>query len=98
MVYWADDANSASVTAYAEKIAGTFTLDSGGQILLHRRMRQQQMDAWKLDCGIWLAGLAIGWIVVATTGWVVRGFRGIPRGEDEYFCAESVSFYVRPLR
>jgi len=37
----------------------------------------------KTVLAVLFGGLAFGWVFMAVTGWVVRGFLGVPRGADE---------------
>jgi len=49
-----------------------------------------------LDTEFLVGGLAAGWAVVFTTGWIVRGFLSIPRGKDERPAAPQLGVISRP--
>ena len=75
-------AYSDEVKKYTDSVAASFAVDDRGveraRVIRASRARESRVEAARFG-GI---GLAIGWLVVFATGWIVRGFLGIPRGKD----------------
>jgi hypothetical protein len=77
-----NDKYSGEVLKYTREATERFTVgakDMGGLEDLRSRAL---FDQWKLALQVLAGGLVFGWVLMAATGWIVRGFLGIPRGRD----------------
>jgi hypothetical protein len=81
-----------AVRRYMESVANSFVLDEHG---LERARRVAVVEQLKHTLLTLFGGLAFGWVFMAITGWVVRGFLGIPRGEDERTTERQLSRVVK---
>lgn len=80
--YLLRDRYAPEVAAYTNAVAAKFTLPAEGVSEADALIRNARMGQWKnVALGIAI-GLAVGWALVFITGWIVRGFFGIPRGKD----------------
>ncbi|HHA2739682.1 TPA: hypothetical protein ACOFBV_000868 [Stenotrophomonas maltophilia] len=80
--YWGAGPYSPEVQGYVERLKSEFRLppDEGNKLDL--QYEQQRNSEWK-SIAIGLAiFLTVFWLGVLATGWIVRGFAGIPRGKD----------------
>ena len=68
-----------AVREYTAGVASWFVLDEHGVEQARRVAIVEQLKRTFLTV---FGGLAFGWVFVAVTGWIVRGFLGVPRGED----------------
>ena len=57
------------------------SLPPGGQDAFSR-VQRKLFDQWKTALQFLVGGLVIGWVLVSSIGWIVRGFLGVPRGKD----------------
>lgn len=81
-VWLMNEKNSGEVSKYTRAAAERFSVgasDMEGLEALHSRALFEQ---WKLAVQVLAGGLVFGWVLMAATGWIVRGFLGIPRGQD----------------
>ena len=80
---WSMDAShSGDVTRYTAEAKNRFTAGASDLEHLKKLHTAALHDQWKIALQVLAAGLAIGWVLMAATGWIVRGFLGIPRGKD----------------
>ena len=79
MVY-GDAAYSENVSSYIRKYEGKFVMPEGKEID-DRWMGIWLSSKWEIlrNTGLTLAGF---WLFVILVGWIIRGFAGIPRGQD----------------
>ena len=73
---------SKEVEAYTAEAAKSFRFPDSALKDAKARKWAAVLDQWKIAMQFLFSGLAIGWALVAATGWIVRGFLGIPRGKD----------------
>jgi hypothetical protein len=82
--YYTDDSYSPRVDAYVAK--------SVADLKVTRELREQlNKTPWRFrahkrafkEALPWVLGLCIGiWLITAVIGWIVRGFAGVPTGQD----------------
>ncbi|MFZ2652783.1 MAG: hypothetical protein WA210_22005 [Burkholderiaceae bacterium] len=82
--WWMAGPYTSEVKRYARELARDFQIPTSDLDEADGRSRQALMKQWK-EAMLWgFGGLAIGWVLVAGIGWIVRGFMGIPRGKDSH--------------
>ena len=79
---WMNEALSSPVLDYTQKVASTFDLDQAGLADINTQKATKRKEQWIETAKVVFGGLAVGWILIFLTGWVVRGFMGIPLGRD----------------
>jgi len=57
-------------------------LSSASVEIINREISARVASSIGETAGGTIAGLAIGWLLVWCIGWIIRGFLGIPRGQD----------------
>lgn len=65
------------------KIHSAFKIREGEQVRLNDKWWESWRSAYGQGLAAMLGGLVILWIFSISTGWIVRGFMGIPRGQDQ---------------
>ena len=73
---------SEEVREYMRTVASTFKLTEEITKQSKASKRKVLLTQWKDSMSFLFGGLAVGWALMAATGWIVRGFMGIPRGKD----------------
>lgn len=79
---WGNEGYSSDVKTYREWVKAGFVLDQAGETWIDGQWWPKR---WKqvLYGALWLfGGLAFLWGLTWTIGWIMRGFLGIPRGQD----------------
>jgi hypothetical protein len=77
------DTNSSSeVYKYTAEAKNRLTLGSSDLERLEELHSRAVFVQWKVALQVLAGGLAFGWLFMAATGWIVRGFMGISRGKD----------------
>lgn len=79
---WMGRKYSTEVQQYTESVARKFQLTPEGIEAFESIQRKALLEQWGVAAMSLFGGLAVGWAVVAAIGWIVRGFMGIPRGQD----------------
>lgn len=80
--YWMNERFNADVREYTTAAAKQFRLSSEGMAEAQERVSSARYKVWQ-QAGIALVcGIGGGWLFIACIGWIVRGFLGIPRGQD----------------
>ncbi|MFK4705999.1 hypothetical protein ABIC83_002838 [Roseateles asaccharophilus] len=80
--YWMNERFNADVRAYTTAAAKEFRLSPEGISEAQERVSSARVKQWQ-QAGITLVcGIFGGWLFIACIGWIVRGFMGIPRGQD----------------
>lgn len=77
-----DTKYSSEVYKYTREASGRFTVGASDMEGLEKVRSQALFDQWKLALQVLFGGLAFGWVLMVATGWIIRGFLGIPRGQD----------------
>ena len=74
--------HSEEVQEYMRTVASTFKLTE--EVIRQSKASERKVvvTLWKDSMSFLFGGLAVGWALLAATGWIVRGFMGIPRGTD----------------
>lgn len=73
---------SAEVAKYTAEAKSRFIPSARDLELFEGLYSRALFEQWKSALEVLVGGLVLGWVLVAATGWVVRGFLGIPRGQD----------------
>lgn len=79
---WMNDPNSPAVTDYMSKFASRFTLSTERGQDVDERWKQAERDQYRNTILTVAAAVVAAWIITTTIGWIVRGFLGVPRGQD----------------
>lgn len=77
-----DTKYSSEVSKYTGAAEKRFTIGAGDLERLEQLHSRAVFDQWKLALQVLAGGLVFGWVLMVATGWIVRGFLGIPRGQD----------------
>lgn len=77
-----DAKSSSEVSKYTVEAEKRFTVSAGDLERLEGLYSRALFNQWKLALQVLAGGLALGWGLTTATGWIVRGFLGIPRGQD----------------
>ena len=81
-VWLMNEKYSGDVLKYTREVGERFTVGASDMEGLEKQRSDALFDQWKLALQVLAGGLAFGWVLMAATGWIVRGFLGIPRGKD----------------
>lgn len=81
-VWLMNEKYSSEVLKYTREAADRFAVGASDMEGLEKVRSQALFDQWKLALQVLFGGLAFGWALMAATGWIIRGFLGIPRGQD----------------
>ena len=73
---------STSVIDYTKLVANRFKFSESDMEDVEKLVWDLRLEQWKGALQIALGGVAVLWAVVASIGWIIRGFMGIPRGKD----------------
>jgi hypothetical protein len=73
---------SREVSAYTRKTAEQFTVGATDMESLEELRSRALFAQWKSALQVLAGGLVFGWVLITATGWIVRGFLGVPRGKD----------------
>lgn len=76
------DSGSVNVRTHVDTVEAAFTFPGSALREAEQQVWDARLSQWKTTGLAMLGGLAVGWLLVATFGWVIRGFLGIPRGQD----------------
>lgn len=79
---WGAASYSSEVSDYERKLENRFNLPASDEETLKKQISEHYRDNWMSGLAYLAVGLAIFAGVVWATGWIVRGFLGIPRGMD----------------
>ncbi|MHB9157755.1 MAG: hypothetical protein ACYC2D_06900 [Thiobacillus sp.] len=79
---WLGEKYSAEVRKYTQSVANSFQPTQEVIDAFESNRRKALLKQWGNAAMFLLGGLGAGWAVVAAIGWIVRGFMGIPRGQD----------------
>ena len=79
---WMKEAYSSEVMEYTKRVKGTFALPQSDEKWIDEQWWPQFMKEIGWGALVAVSGLVILLAFTWTTGWIVRGFMGIPRGQD----------------
>ena len=79
---WMKNRYDSDVAKYTTAFAQTFQLSEQGIDAANAEHRAALLEQWKWQLMALFGGVAVGWVFVASIGWIARGFMGIPRGKD----------------
>lgn len=80
--YLMNNRYASEVEQYMRAVRGAFQLPPSGPADIAGARRDARFAAMKDAAQGVFFGLLGSWILAALTGWIVRGFAGIPRGQD----------------
>jgi len=81
-VWMMNEKYSGEVSKYTRETTERFTIGAKDMEGLEALRSHALFEQWKLAVQVLAGGLVFGWVLMAATGWIVRGFMGIPRGRD----------------
>jgi len=73
---------SGEVSKYTREATERLTIGANDMEGLEALRSHALFEQWKLAVQVLAGGLVFGWVLMAATAWIVRGFLGIPRGQD----------------
>lgn len=79
---WMNDRYAPAVTDYMSKFASRFTLSAERGQDVDEQWKQAEWDQYRNTVLAAAGAVVAAWIITATIGWIVRGFLGVPRGQD----------------
>lgn len=79
---WGESEFSEEVTTYTARVMADFKSSERAIEEVESRVWPTRKKHFQEGLIVVLVGLGVFWIFVATVGWIVRGFLGIPRGHD----------------
>lgn len=81
-VIWGAEKYSAEVTAYKNQLEKRFRITPSDWDIIKSKKSSKYWKQWRETIQYLATGLAAYWLLIATLGWIVRGFVGIPLGKD----------------
>jgi len=81
--FWGNERFSSEVSTYASLRAQGFAIPTAEREPLAKEYRQARWKQVREATQYTAIGIGAYWALVATIGWIVRGFMGIPRGKDK---------------
>ncbi|HUR40603.1 MAG TPA: hypothetical protein VM240_05485 [Verrucomicrobiae bacterium] len=79
---WGNDRYSADVSTYAKAAAAKFQVHAQDHDTLKELYKKEAKEERKEYGMALFIGVGVIWIVTAGMGWIIRGFMGIPTGQD----------------
>ena len=79
---WGAQSYSSEVSAYERRLEERFKLPSSDDQEVTKQISRKYREDMISGLGFLAIGLALLAALVWTTGWIARGFLGIPRGQD----------------
>ena len=76
--YW-----SSNLNPYMRDYVSKYQLTPEQDKYYEQIAKDRYWDNWKSSLTTLFMGLAAFWVAVFATGWIVRGFFGIPKGMDK---------------
>jgi hypothetical protein len=73
---------SDDVKKYIEKVKDSFLLSQADEAWIDGQLWPKRLKEFSLGALIAIGGLVFLWVFTWTVGWIMRGFLGIPRGQD----------------
>ena len=80
---WLDKAHSPDVNKYVNQISNAFIIPRDDEKKLDKQYRLQKFRGLGAIFGWMLLNLGILFLFAWAVGWIVRGFMGIPQGQDK---------------
>ena len=81
-IYGLEDKYSSQVLGYQKAHGASFDVTGEVDEAVTAGRKTALVEQWKVSSMFLFGGLGVLWVFVAATGWIVRGFAGIPRGKD----------------
>ena len=80
--WWGDTPYSTEVYSYTGKVADSLLVSAADEAWADDQYWPARWKQFGIGAVWLLGGLAALWLFTFTTGWIVRGFAGIPMGKD----------------
>ncbi len=80
---WGASRFSSEVSAYERRLESRFSIPPRDEDALEKEISSRYWKSWREGIQYLVIGLALFGAFVWATGWVVRGFLGIPQGADK---------------
>lgn len=93
---WMNDRYAPAVTDYMSKFASRFTLSAERGQDVDEQWKRAEWDQYRNTILAAAGALVAAWIIATTLGWIVRGFLGVPRGQDFRPSAPPISIAHQP--
>ena len=82
-VLWGGEEYSTEVSNYTQSVASNFKLSKSDEEWIDAQWWFQRLKELGLYVLIVIGGLLFLWTFTWVVGWIVRGFKGIPQGQDQ---------------
>jgi hypothetical protein len=79
---WGYEKHSTEVSKHTEKVAASFKFSKADEEWADSVAWSERWRNTKFGASVTIGGLAFLWIFSWCVGWIVRGFAGIPTGQD----------------
>lgn len=83
-VWLMNEKYSGEGSKYTREATERFSVGASDMEGLETLRSHALFDQWNLALQVLTGGLVFGWVLMSATGWIVRGFMGIPRGKDSH--------------
>ncbi len=80
---WGAATFSTQVSAYERQLEARFSIPPRDEIALEKEVKSRYWKHWREGIQYLAIGLAVFGAFVWASGWVVRGFLGVPQGADK---------------
>lgn len=80
--WWGNSRNESEVQTYTKRVRDSFVLPQADESWIDGQWWSQRVKEFGLGALGAILGLVFLWGFTWTVGWIVRGFLGIPRGQD----------------
>ena len=80
---WGDKWYTSNVKQYVDKVSDAFVIPEADEVNLDKQWRAKRISGLGAIFGSMLLSLTLLLVFAWTVGWIVRGFMGIPKGQDK---------------
>lgn len=79
---WMGRSYSTEVSNYKHRVANSFQMSAADEKIAEIKISKKRQEQWQESAMFVFGGLFVGWVLVTTIGWIVRGFLRIPHLND----------------